>query len=414
MIYNKKKLRDINPKDIENKRVILRCDFNVPIDVNTGKISDTKRIDSALETIKYLINNKAKIILLSHLGRIKSIEEKNSNKKSLKIVYEYLKNKLIGVNISFENNNTSNDLVEKSNKMEPRSIMLLENTRYCDVNENGELVKDESKNNPDLGKFWASLGDIFVNDAFGTSHRSHASNVGIAKNIKNSVIGFLIEKELKKLQIAINNPKAPVVAIFGGAKIADKVDSIKFIGKFADKILIGGGMSYGFLKAQGYEIGTSLFFPESEEINKQLLEEYKDKIVLPVDFICAKDVESKPIKCKYNGFNKNVGGFDIGPKTIKMFKKIIKNAKTIIWNGPVGVFEYDKFRKGTLKITKFIASATIKNNCYSLIGGGDSAAAAQISGFDKFISHISTGGGASLDFLSDKTLPGIEVISNAE
>lgn len=411
MEYNKKLVTDL--QNLEGKRVLLRCDFNVPIDKKTGLISDTTRVDSALQTINYLLEKNAKVILLSHLSRIKKMEDITSNKKSLEIVFNYLKTKLPSIEITFEKDNKSKDLLEKSKNMKNKSIMLLENTRYADLDAKGELVKHESKNEPSLGKFWASLGDVFVNDAFGTSHRSHASNVGIAKNVKESAIGFLVDRELKNLSKAVNNPAHPVVAIFGGAKISDKVDSIRHIGKFADKILIGGGMSYSFLKVQGYEIGESLFDPSTEETTKELLAEFKDKLVLPVDVLCAESYESTKGKVyKANAIPKNMSGFDIGKKTIKEFNKIIKNTKTVIWNGPVGAFENPAFSRGTMKICKMLGKATIKNNAFTVIGGGDSAAAAHKSGWADFISHISTGGGASLEFFSGIALPGIVAIQD--
>lgn len=411
MQYNKKIVSDL--KGIEGKRVLLRCDFNVPLSKADGSITDTTRVDSALETINYLLKNNAKIILLSHLSRIKSIEDKESGKKSLRVVYNYLKQKLSNVEITFEENNEDPSLVEKSKNMKNGSIMLLENTRYADVNNNGEVVKKESKNDPNLGKFWGSLGDFFVNDAFGTSHRSHASNVGIAKNVSESAIGFLVEKELKNLSKAVNNPEHPVVAIFGGAKIVDKVDSIKYIGAFADHILIGGGMSNNFLKAEGYEIGKSLFDPAAIDTTNELYKQFKNKLVLPVDVVCAESFESKNGKTyAANAIPSDLAAFDVGEETLKKFKPILEKAKTIIWNGPLGAFENSAFANGTLEACKMIAKATIENNAFSVIGGGDSAAAAAQSGLSESISHISTGGGASLEFFSNIALPGIVAISD--
>lgn len=412
MEYNKKKITEL--KDLSGKRVVLRCDFNVPLDKKDGTITDTKRIDSALQTINYLLQQNAKIVLLSHLSRIKSLEDKTSNKKSLEVVYNYLKVKLPGIEITFEKDNQSKSLLEKSKKMSNRSIMLLENTRYADVNDKGEVVKYESKNNPELGKFWASLGDVFVNDAFGTCHRAHASNVGIASNIKESAIGFLVERELKNLSRAVNNPAHPVVAIFGGSKVSDKVDSIKYIGKFADKILIGGGMIFNFLKVQGYGIGKSLFDEATLDTAKELLEEFKDKIVLPVDVVCANSIDATEGKTyDVNEIPSELAGFDIGKKTYKMFKEHILEAKTVIWNGPMGVFENPAFAKGTEKICKYLAKATNKD-AFTVIGGGDSAAAAAKSGYEDLISHVSTGGGASLEFFSNIALPGVVAIQDAD
>ncbi len=255
MIYDKKNITDIN---VDNKNVIVRVDFNVPI--SNGVVVDDKRIKEALPTINYLLEKNAKIILLSHLGRVKTLDD--LKKRTLKPVYNHLKVLLPDVTISFEENNTNAKLVDKIKKMSTGSIILLENTRFNDIDSKGQVVKKESKNDQKLAKFWASLGDVFVNDAFGTSHRAHASNVGIASNISDSCVGFLIEKELKMLSKAINNPSKPVVAIFGGAKISDKIKSIENIAGIADKILIGGGMSYTFQKALGYEIGKSIFEEE--------------------------------------------------------------------------------------------------------------------------------------------------------
>ena len=410
MEYNKKIITDL--ENLKGKKVILRCDFNVPIKKETGKISDYTRIDAALKTINYLLDKGVKLVVLSHLSRIKTLDDINSGKKSLAIVAEALKGRLPGKTIVFEKDNRDKGLAKKIDEMAEGSLMLLENTRYADINEKGELVKLESKNSPELGKFWASLGDIFVNDAFGTCHRAHASNAGIAKNIKESAIGFLVNEELSKLSKAVVNPQKPVVAIFGGAKVSDKVPSIKNIGKFADKILIGGGMAFIFLKAQGYEIGKSLYEAEQLELTKELLKEFGSKIILPIDAICAsniKDVKGK--NYKMDSFPKDLAGFDIGKKSVKLFKKNLKDAKTIIWNGPLGVFENDAFNKGTLKICKTIAKLTSKG-CYSVIGGGDSAAAAAKCGVTHLFSHISTGGGASLEFFSGVELPGVACIQD--
>lgn len=411
MEYNKKIITDL--QDLKGKKVILRCDFNVPIDKTSGEITDFTRINSALQTINYLLDKGTKLVVLSHLSRIKTLEDISNGKKSLKVVHKALKNRLPGKTILFEENNRNKDLPKIIDEMAEGSLLLLENTRYTDVNEKGELVKLESKNDANLGKFWASLGDIFVNDAFGTCHRAHASNVGIAKNIKESAIGFLVSKELNKLAKAVVHPRKPVVAIFGGAKVSDKVPSIKNIGKFADKILIGGGMAFIFLKAKGFEIGKSLYEDDQLELTKQLLSEFGSKIVLPVDAIAASDIKDvKGKRYSMDSFPSNLAGFDIGKKTIKEFKKELKNAETVIWNGPLGVFENDAFNKGTLKICKYIAKITNKKGCYSVIGGGDSAAAAAKCGVSNSFSHISTGGGASLEFFSGVELPGVACINN--
>lgn len=406
MNYNKKTLNDVN---LENKVVILRSDLNVPI--KDGIITNDKRIKESLETINYILGKGSKIVLLSHLGRIKTKDD--LSKRTLKPIYEYLKKIMPNISINFEENNINPKLVDKIKKMEKGSIILLENTRFNDIDSKGKIVKKESGNDSSLAKFWSSLGDVFVNDAFGTAHRSHASNVGIAKNIKESCIGFLVEKELRMLSKAIDNPKKPVISIFGGAKISDKIDSIKKLAELSDKVLIGGGMSYTFQKALGHEIGKSLFEESSLEVAKELLSKYKNKIVLPVDVNATKEFENvKPKKFKIEKFDPEYEGMDIGKKTIKLFSKELKNAQTIIWNGPLGVCEFSNFEKGTLAICKTIAKVGIKNNAFTLIGGGDSAAAAIKLGFENQFSHISTGGGASIEFLEGKDLPGISSIKN--
>lgn len=407
MIYDKKTLNDI---DFDGKTVIVRVDFNVPMNGNI--ITDNKRIVESLPTIKYLLERKTKIILLSHLGRVKSLDD--ISKKSLKPVYEHLKTLLPNNNIIFEENNTDTKLLNKIKNMDFNSIMILENTRFNDVDSKNNVVKKESGNNQELAKFWASLGDVFVNDAFGTSHRAHASNVGIANNIKESCIGFLIEKELKMLFKATNNPEKPLVAIFGGKKIKDKIQSIENISKIADYILIGGGMSYAFQKALGYNIGKSFYEEGTEAVAKELLEKYKDKLILPIDLHAGKEFsnDTKLKKFKISNLDPEYEGMDIGAKTIKKFETIIKDAKTIIWNGPLGVCEFKKFSTGTEKICKLIVKARHKNNAFTLIGGGDSAAAAAELGYSNDFSHISTGGGASIEFLEGKDLVGIVAIMN--
>ncbi|WP_412032155.1 phosphoglycerate kinase [Malacoplasma muris] len=407
MIYDKKNITDIN---VDNKNVIVRVDFNVPI--SNGVVVDDKRIKEALPTINYLLEKNAKIILLSHLGRVKNLDD--LKKRTLKPVYNHLKVLLPDVSISFEENNTNAKLVDKIKKMSTGSIILLENTRFNDIDSKGQVVKKESKNDQKLAKFWASLGDVFVNDAFGTSHRAHASNVGIASNISDSCVGFLIEKELKMLSKAINNPSKPVVAIFGGAKISDKIKSIENIAGISDKILIGGGMSYTFQKALGYEIGKSIFEEETLDVARELLKKYGDKIILPIDINASLEfADTKPKRFKVTNFDKSYEGLDIGKKTCKIFIKEIKKAKTIIWNGPLGVCEFNNYSAGTNAICKAIAKYGSKNNAFTLIGGGDSASAAIKLGYENGFSHISTGGGASIQFLEGSDLPGISIIKNS-
>lgn len=406
MNYNKKTLRDI---DLKNKIVLLRLDLNVPI--KNGVVADDKRIRAALPTIQYLVDQNCKIVIFSHLSRIKSLADKDG-KKSLLPVYNDLSKKLPNSKIEFCPKNVDRDLKAKIDSMAPKSILLLENTRYNDVNENGEVVKFESKNDPRLGLYWASLGDVFVNDAFGTCHRSHASNVGIASNIKDSCIGFLIEKELDMLSKSIDNPQHPVVAIFGGAKVSDKIKSIENFSKLADLILIGGGMSYTFISSNGGHVGKSLVEEDSLVIAKDLIDRHKQMLVFPVDSNCTIEFADMPGKLfPSNNIPEDYMGLDIGKKSIKDFTKIIKRAKTIIWNGPLGVCEFANYSKGTEKVCKAIAKATSKG-AFSVIGGGDSAAAAIKLGYENSFSHISTGGGASIAFFEGSPLPGIESIKN--
>ncbi|MEG0879102.1 MAG: phosphoglycerate kinase [Malacoplasma sp.] len=405
-MYNKKSLIDLN---LENETVLVRLDLNVPI--KDGKVSDDKRIREALPTLEYLLDNKCKIIVLSHFSRIKSIEDKLSNKKSLRPVYEDIKNKLPNVKIDFCENNTNPKLKEIISNMSYGSVLILENTRYNDVESDGFFSKKESKNDPNLGKFWASLGNVFVNDAFGTAHRAHASNVGIATNINESCVGFLVEKEIKMLSKVLDSPFKPFVAIFGGAKISDKIESIENIAKLADHILIGGGMSFTFLKALGHNVGISLVENDSINVAKDLLKKYPNKIVLPIDVLCSKDFSDSHSKHFSLEIDDDYMGLDIGPDTIKLFSEYLDNANTIIWNGPVGVFEFEHYSKGTKAICKYMKEATDRG-ALTIVGGGDSAASAISFGYENAFSHISTGGGASLVFFEGKNLIGIDAIKD--
>ncbi|PTD31697.1 phosphoglycerate kinase [Mycoplasma leachii] len=399
---NKKTLKDI---DVKNKTVLVRVDFNVPI--QNGVITDDNRIIAALPTINYLIENDAKIVLFSHLSRIKTKEDKL--KKSLAPVAKRLE-ELLNKEVKFINQTRGKELEKAVSLLQDKEIILVENTRFEDVLDD-QVVKYESKNDPELGKYWASLGEIFVNDAFGTAHRSHASNVGIASNIKVSAIGFLVEKELKMLSQAVNDSKKPFIAILGGAKVSDKIGVIENLLPKVDKLLIGGGMSYTFLKAQGCSIGKSLLEEDKIDLAKYYLEVGKDKIVLPVDTACAKEfADVKPTIFETN-IPDEWDGLDAGPKTIEMYKEEIKKAKTIVWNGPVGVFEFKNFETGTKSICQAIAEQT-KTGAFTLIGGGDSASAAINMGFKDNFSWISTGGGASLEFMEGKELQGISTIQD--
>jgi phosphoglycerate kinase len=408
MYSNKKTLIDIN---LTNKTVILRADLNVP--VKNGIINDDKRIKSTIPTIDFLLSKGAKIVILSHLSRIKKVEDLYGA-KSLKPVAMDLAKKLTGkANVSFLDVNTGQRVTDFVKNMKSKDIVVLENTRYNDFNiTKNEVVKLESKNNPELAKFWASLGDVFVNDAFGTAHRAHASNVGIASNVKESCVGLLVEEELKKLGAGLDNPKKPYVAIVGGAKVSDKIGVIKTLIKDADKILIGGGMAYTFLKSQGHKIGTSLVEDDQLQVAKEILDMSNGKLFLPVDHLCASEFSDVTATTTTSvEIPDNMMALDIGPKTIKKYQELLMGAKTIAWNGPLGVFEFSNYANGTKKICETIAMET-KKGCYSIIGGGDSASAAIKLGFEKEFTHISTGGGASLAYIEKVELPGIKSLSN--
>ncbi len=390
-------------KDVElnGKKVLIRVDFNVPI--SEGNITDDTRIKAALPTIEYAIKEGAKVILLSHLGRVK--EESDLVKNTLAPVATRLSD-LLGRKVVFINKTRGAELEEGINKLQNGEVLMMENTRFEDLD-----GKKESKNNPELGKYWASLGEVFINDAFGTAHRAHASNVGIASNLGGAYAGFLIEKEIKFLGQMLENPKRPFVAILGGAKVSDKIAVIKNLIKIADSIIIGGGMAYTFFKAQGYSVGKSICEDDKIELAKELLELGKDKLVFGEDIITGQEFKKDTPKAKrtYKDIPDNEMGLDIGPKSMKKFITYIRGAKTIFWNGPLGVFEFKTFEMGTKKIA--IALAQTKDKI-TIVGGGDSAAAVSKFGLDKRFSHISTGGGASLEFLEGTELPGVACIKN--
>lgn len=386
-----KTIKDLN---IENKKVIIRCDFNVPL--KDGKIVDDTRIVGSLQTINYCLEKNAKVILLSHLGRVK--EEADLAKNDLAPVAVRLE-ELLGRKVTFINKTRGEELENAVNNMNNGDVILVQNTRYEDLD-----GKKESKNDEELGKYWASLGDVFVNDAFGTIHRAHASNVGIASNIP-SAFGFLIEKELTALS-TLDSPEKPFIVVLGGAKVADKIGVIENLVTKADKILIGGGMAFTFLKAECYEIGTSLLDQENIEFCTKVLKEYGDKIVLPVDVAVTTEYSNEEeyktrdiTEIEYNEM-----GLDIGPKTKELFASYLKDAATVIWNGPLGVYEFDKYKKHTDELLQFL----VDNNIKTILGGGDIVAAA--ANLKDKVYHASTGGGATLEYLEGKTLPGIEAI----
>ena len=388
-----KTIKDIN---IDNKKVIIRCDFNVPI--KEGKIVDDTRIVGALQTIKYCLDHNAKIILLSHLGRVK--EESDLEKNTLAPVAKRL-SELLKQDIIFCDKTRGEELEEIVNSLKEKDIVLVQNTRYEDLD-----GKKESGNDEELGAYWASLGEVFINDAFGTAHRAHASNVGIANNLE-SAVGFLIEKELVALSI-LDNPERPFVVILGGAKVSDKIGVIENLVTKADKILIGGGMAFTFLKAKGYEIGKSLLDEENIEFCQKVLSEYPDKIVLPVDFAVTNEFtndEEYRLK-KADNISSDEMGLDIGEETLELYENIVKDAAVVIWNGPLGVYEFEKYKKNTDELLKYICT----NNIKAILGGGDIVAAATEAGYKDKVYHASTGGGATLEYLEGKTLPGIAAI----
>ena len=390
---------------LEGKKVLMRVDFNVPI--KDGKVGDDNRIVAALPTIKYVIEHGGKAILFSHLGRIKKEEDKAG--LSMKPVAARLSN-LLDKPVTFVPVTEGKQLEDAINQMNNGDVLMVQNTRYEDVKD-GAYVKRESGNDPELGKYWASLGDVYVNDAFGTAHRNHASNVGIAQNIGagKSAVGFLMEKEIKFLGNAVDNPERPFVAILGGAKVSDKIGVIDHLLQKADKIIIGGGMAYTFMAAQGKKIGNSLVEPDKKDVAKEIMEKAGDKLVLPVDNVEADAFKNDAnTKVAEGGIDDGWEGLDIGPKSIAKFEDVLKDAKTVVWNGPMGVFEMPNFAKGTLAIGKFLGNLT---NATTIVGGGDSTAAAKQLGIADKLTHISTGGGASLTYLEGKTLPGIAAIS---
>lgn len=396
----KKTLKDIN---IKNKKVILRVDFNVPI--SDGKIMDLKRIEAALPTIQYILDQGASIILLSHLGRIK--KEEDLKTKSLAIVAKKLAELLPKVHVKFIAKTRGKEVEKAASELKPGEILFLENTRFEDLNN-----KAESSNNDELAKFWASLGDVYVNDAFATAHRAHASTAGIAKYVKESAIGFLMELEINQLSKLLKGYEHPFVAIIGGAKVSDKLKVLEKLFEIADKVLIGGGMAYTFKVAQGKQIGNSLFEEDRVEDVKRYLKQYADKIVLPVDNgISTEFANNKAIYTSSKNDNIPDGymGLDIGPESIELFAKEIAKAKTIFWNGPVGVTEFSEYEKGTRGVAIAIAN---NKKCFSVVGGGDSVTAINKLGYQDKFSFISTGGGASIEFVQGNKLPGIEAIQD--
>ena len=393
----KKTIEDIQLKD---KKVLVRVDFNVPL--KDGVIGDDTRIKAALPTIKYVIDNGGKAILFSHLGRVKTQEDKAG--KSLAPVAKRL-GELLGKEVTFVPETRGKELEDAIANMQDGDVLVFENTRFEDID-----GKKESGNDAELGKYWASLGDVFVNDAFGTAHRAHASNVGIASTGIPTVAGFLMEKEIKFIGEAVENPKRPMIAILGGAKVSDKIGVIENLIPKADKILIGGGMTYTFYAAKGMAIGKSLVETDKIELAKSLIEKAGDKLVLPIDNICAAEFSNDvPTETAEGEIKGDVMALDIGPASIALFAETLAGAKTVVWNGPMGVFEMSNFANGTIGVCEAIANL---EDATTIIGGGDSAAAAEQLGFADKFTHISTGGGASLELLEGKTLPGLAAIND--
>ncbi len=384
----KKTIKDFN---LLNKKVLIRVDFNVPI--KNKKILDDTRIKSSLKTINYAIEKGAKVILLSHLGRIKTLEDLENN--SLKVVQERL-SELLDKEVYFSNKTRGEELETIVNNLKSSEVLLIENTRFEDYPNNLE-----SNNDLELAKYWASLGDIFINDAFGTSHRNHASNKGLSKLLPSG-IGFLIEKEFKIINNILKEPEKPFTVILGGSKVHDKIKVIENLVNIADNILIGGAMAFTFLKAEGFEVGQSIVDNDSLSFCKKILAKYGFKIVLPIDVVCAiEPSEEVPlITKKINEITEDEIGLDIGSETINLFSNYIKESKTVIWNGPLGFYEIEKFSLGTKEIAKLIASL----NLTSVIGGGDTASAIINMKLDKKFTHVSTGGGATLKLLEGSKL----------
>lgn len=390
----------VSDLDVKDKKVLIRVDFNVPI--KDGVIGNENRIVAALPTIKYVIENGGKAILFSHLGRVKTEDDKK--KLSLRPVAERLAY-LLKKPVTFVPVTRGAQLEEAIAKLNDGDVLLVENTRFEDLD-----GKKESGNDPELGKYWASLGDVFVNDAFGTAHRSHASNVGIASNMTQAAAGFLLEKEIKFLGEAVDEPKRPFVAILGGAKVSDKIGVINHLLGKADKVIVGGGMTYTFYAAKGIKIGNSLVEEDKIELAKELIEKAGDKLVLPIDNVVAEKFDNNaPNQVVEGDIPDGYMALDIGPKSVALFEDVLKDAKTVVWNGPMGVFEMSNYAKGTLEVGKFLGELS---DATTIVGGGDSTAAVQELGVADKLTHISTGGGASLEYLEGKTLPGIAAVSD--
>lgn len=396
MSYNKKTIEDI---DVKGKRVLVRCDFNVPL--KDGVITDENRLNGALPTIKYLTEKGGKVILCSHLGKAKGPDPKLTLAPVAKRLSE-----LLGKEVVFAADDTvvGENAKKAVENLKEGEVVLLQNTRYR---------KEEGKNEENFSKELASLADVYVNDAFGTAHRAHCSTVGVTQFVGTAACGYLIQKELKFLGEAVENPVRPFVAILGGAKVSDKINVINNLLEKVDTLIIGGGMAYTFLKGQGYTIGKSLVEEDKVEYAKEMIEKAKAKgvkLLLPIDNVVGAEfsADTKPVTTEDANIPEGYMGLDIGPKTAGEYAAAVKEAKTVIWNGPMGVFEFENFAKGTIAVAKAMAEA----DATTVIGGGDSAAAVNQLGFGDKMTHISTGGGASLEFLEGKELPGIAALND--
>ena len=385
--------KTIKDYDLNGKKVIIRCDLNVPMD--NGVILDDTRIRASIKTIKYALNNGASVILISHLGRVKTEEDKDGN--SLYPVSIALAN-ILKKEVLFSFETRGKELTKMASELKEGEVLLIENTRFEDIDGN-----KESKCDKRLAKYWASLGDIYINDAYGACHREHASVTGIPLYLPSG-IGFLVEREIDKIDSVLNSNTHPFITILGGKKIDDKIKLIESLVKISDKLIMGGAMSFSFLKVLGYNTGKSIISEENLSFCKKMLDKYKDKIVLPVDFVCEDDVK------EIDEFSADDIGYDIGPKTIRLFDRELKDARRVILNGPMGMFEEKKYSNGTRKVFNILGKYRIK----TVIGGGDSASAVNNLGFEDMFYHVSTGGGATMKYLEDRKLIGIEVIEDAK
>ncbi|WP_312940284.1 phosphoglycerate kinase [Oscillibacter sp.] len=396
MNYNKKTVKDVN---VEGKKVLLRCDFNVPLDKATGAITSDKRITAALPTIQYLLENGAAVIACSHMGKPKG---ERKMELSLAPVAKRL-GELLGKEVLFAADTVGPDAKAKAEALKPGEVLLLENTRF---------EPGETKNDSQLAKDLASMAELFVSDAFGSVHRAHASTVGVAEFLP-AVSGFLVARELEVMGKALDDPKRPFVAVLGGAKVSDKINVIGNLLNKADTVIIGGGMAYTFIKAQGGSIGTSLLEEDKQALALETLAAAQKKgvkLLLPADTLAAKafSADAQPVAMDANAIPEDMMGLDIGPKTVELFCGVLKGAGTVVWNGPMGVFEFDAFAGGTRAMARAIA----ESGAVSIVGGGDSAAAVEQMGYADRITHISTGGGASLEFLEGKELPGVACLQD--